>query len=164
MNIIRHLPQFALATAASFCLLACSAAQEQAFLSNAPSVITGALASANDLYAAYSAANQQLTGKTLNVSTGLTAANAAEGSLASNSTGLSTSVNQVFSGLNALATSLKAANPSVTSAQIVSAQSAQITAGQVAVQAATPPASTSTTMFQIHYNPFDHKLMVVAVK
>lgn len=143
-------------------LSACSASQEQAFLTNAPAVISGTLATANDLYAAYAAANQQLNGQSLNVTTGLSAANAAEGSLASNSANLSTAVQSVFDGLNSLSTAIKAANPAATTSQIVAAQSAQLVAAQTATAAAAP--ATSTAMLRIHWNRIADKFVVAPEK
>jgi len=141
-------------------LSACSAAQEQAFLANAPTVITGGLATANDLFAAYAAANQQIGTASLNPTTGLAAANAAAASLSSSS--LPTAVNQVFTGLNNLATAIKAANPSATSAQIAQAQSAQIVAAQVATNAAVASSTAGSTaqLFRVHYSLFTRTLVI----
>lgn len=145
----------------AFLLSACSVAQEQAFLSNAPAVLQGSLATATDLYAAYAAANQQLNGQKLSVSTGLPAAQAAANNLESSN--LPTALNSVFDGLNSLATSLKAANPSVTSQQIVAAQSAQLVAAQVATKAATAPPAASSENLRIHYNHLTRQLVVEAI-
>lgn len=138
-------------------IVGCTAAQESAFLTNAPAVLQGTLATATDLYAAYDAANQQLNGQKLTVSTGLTAAKAAAANLQSSN--LSDAVNGVFSGLNNLASSLKAAGAS--NQQIVAAQSAQIVAAQVATKAAASPAGVaSTAMLQFHYDSVAQQFVV----
>lgn len=139
-------------------LTGCSASQEQAFLANAPTVISGGLATADDLFAAYAAANQQIGTASLNPTTGLAAANAAAASLSSSS--LPTAVKQVFTGLNNLATAIKAANPAATPAQIASAQSAQIVAAQDATQAATATTSKSAAIFRLHYSLFTKTLVL----
>lgn len=141
-------------------LSACSVTQEQAALANAPAIITGGLATANDLFAAYAAANQQIGGQQLNATTGLAAANAASASL--NSSSLSTAVSQVFTGLNALAASIKTANPAATPAQITSAQSAQIVAAQVATNAAVATTGASAAIFRLHYSVFTKTLVLEA--
>lgn len=160
---MKFLKQFVLALLAAVGGLAltmpitgCSAAQEQAFLSNAPAVLQGSLATATDLYAAYAAANQQLNGQKLTIGTGITAAQAAANNLQSSN--LATAVTNVFDGLNALGASLKTAGAS--SQQIVAAQSAQLVAAQVATKAATSPTGTTTTMFRLRYNHMTHEFVV----
>jgi hypothetical protein len=155
MKFLRNLPQAARTALAAFsclCLAACSAAQEAAFLSNAPAVISGALATGQELAAAYSAAQQSVgsNGGKLNATTGLAAAQAAFGSAAS--ANLGTTVKNVFAAANQLGADIKAANPSATTAQIAAAQSSAITSAQIAIQAAAPagsPAAT-TAVFQVH--------------
>ena len=146
--------QIGLCAVASMLQIACSAAQEQAFLTDAPAVISGALASGQELAAAYAAAQQSVgsNGGKLNVTTGLAAAQAAFGS--ASSANLGTTVGNVFAAANKLGADLKAANPNATTAQIAAAQSSAITSAQVALQVAAPAgsAAATTAVFQVHYD------------
>lgn len=155
ITYLRKLPQVArtsIAAISCLCMAACSAAQEAAFLADAPAVINGALASGQELAAAYAAAQQSVgsNGGKLNLTTGLAAAQVFMGN--ATSANLGSTVTNVFNAANQLASDIKAANPSATTAQIAAAQSSAITSAQVAIQAAAPAgsAAATTAVFQVH--------------
>lgn len=155
------LPLFARVFLAAFVGLlpiGCNSAEQAALLANAPAAISGGLATANDILAALAAANQQLGTQSLNPTTGLAAANAAYGNLASSNLG--SAVSQTFAALTNIATSIKASNPAATQTEIAQAQSAQIVATQTQIAAATPAGAATTAMFRVHYNMFANVLVL----
>jgi hypothetical protein len=164
-NPTRYLQACFLIALVSF-FTGCNAAQESAFLTDAPAIISGALASGNELAAAYSAAQQIIgtSGGKLNVTTGLAAANAAFGS--ATSTNLPSTVGSVFTAINQLGTDLKAANPAATTAQVANAQTAAVTAAQVALQVAAPAGSAAqtTACIELKYDRTHHALAINIVK
>lgn len=134
----------------------CTSSQLQDFIQNAPAVISSGIATASDLDAAYAAANQQLNGKSLSVSTGITAAQAAIGS--GSSTNLSGAVTSVFTNLNTLVAGLKSAPAPA----VISAESAQLVAGQTAVQAVVASNPTVTHFRYIWKRDGSLKLFAIA--
>jgi hypothetical protein len=165
ITCLRQLPVFIRVFFAAFVGLlpvACTASEEAAGIANAPAIIAGGLASINDIAASLAAANQQVGSSKLNLTTGLAAANAANATLQSST--LSAALTQVFTGIQNLTTSIQTANPAVTPAQLASAQSKQIVASQVALQAAIPPGTSPTArIFRVHYNMFAKTLVIEAV-